>query len=431
MSQFKQGSLSQSIPVATSIPYIIWGFCACFFLLEYVVRVAPSVMEAQLRTDFAIDAFTIGFFASFFYWPYIAMQLPVGVLVDRFGPQKLLTAMAFLCGGACMLFAFSHHFWLASLARVLMGFSAAFAFVGTLKMVLIWFPLRLFPLFASLTQALGMLGAIIGEAPMSWLLQFYSWRQAMLFCAGLFCVLGFVFILFPKPKSPRESNESSQPSLFEGLKIVLSRKALWINAAYGGFLYATTAAFAEMWGPSFFYHAYHLSHQDASRIVSCIFVGWIIGAPIVGWLANRLPSRSHFCVLSALVCGSTITLALYYHQWTYWQLCSLMVVYGFFNAALMISYANAGEIEPESASGASIAFANMASVIVGGSLLQPIIGRLLDSQWTGELDALGDRVYTLTAMHQSFWVLPLCFCLAFVLAFFVPEKQLWKSHHRH
>lgn len=419
--------VSQSIELKS---ILIWIICACFFLLEYVVRVAPSVMESQLRMDFSVDAFAIGTFASLFYWPYISMQLPVGAMVDRFGPQRLLLVMAFLCGLACVLFAQAESFWLASCARVLMGFSAAFAFVGTLKMVLIWFPMAYFPLFASLTQALGMLGAIVGEAPMSWLLQFYTWRQAMLFCAAMFVLLGFSFLLFPKESLSTKGMKHKTPNIFEGLKVVLCRPSLWFNAAFGGFLYASTAAFAEMWGPSFFHYAYGLSAHDASQVVVCIFVGWIIGAPVVGWLANRLPSRSHYCALSALVCGMTLGLVLYFHQWQYWHLCVLMLIYGFFNASLMLAYANAGEIKPESASGASMAFANMASVLVGGSLLQPVIGRLLDAHWSGEVDLLGDRVYSLSAMHNSFWVLPLCFVIAFVLAFFVPERRRWESHSR-
>ena len=426
-------SLCVGSKAKVSLPALfIWLTCSSFFLLEYVVRVSPSVMEPQLMHDFGVDALAMGSFAGLFYLPYIAMQLPVGILVDRYGPRQLLFLMSLLCAFVCVVFAGAHNFWVASITRVLIGFSAAFAFVGTLKMVLIWFPMERFALFASLTQALGMLGAIVGEAPMTLLLEHYTWRQTTLMCAGLFVVLAFFFWKMPrqKPSQVKDSQQDASLPIYEGLKIVLSRKKMWINAAFGGFLYASTAAFAEMWGPNFFKHAYHLSDAQAAHAVSCIFVGWIIGAPVSGWLANKVPSRARLGALCAMVCGIVLAQVLYGGgHYVYWQVCLLMMVYGLFNSALMLAYANAGEISPQSVSGVSLAFSNMASVLIGGCCLQPFIGGLLDRYWSGELDELGQRIYSLEAMHQIFWILPACCAVAFVLAWFIPNHKRWEEHH--
>ncbi len=174
-------------------PWIIWALGACFFLAEYFARVSPGVMLPNLMRSYHVDALALGTLSACFYLAYIPMQLPVGMLVDRFGPHRLLTTMAILCGLACLLFGLTTKFHLAQIARFLMGFSASFAFVGTLKLASMWFPAKRFGLLAGLTQALGMLGAVIGEAPTAIAVQHIGWRGTMFIMAAVIIVLG-VFI---------------------------------------------------------------------------------------------------------------------------------------------------------------------------------------------------------------------------------------------
>src|SRR3989338_3340653 len=139
-------------------PWVVWALAASFFLFEYVTRVAPSVMANQLMQEFHVYALGLGALSAFFYYPYIVMQVPVGMLVDRFGPRRLLTVMVLMCALSNFIFGIAHNIWMADLGRFLMGFSSAFAFVSCLKLATSWFyPIR-FPLLAGITQALGMVG---------------------------------------------------------------------------------------------------------------------------------------------------------------------------------------------------------------------------------------------------------------------------------
>src|SRR5688572_11451641 len=142
---------------AKSYPWIVWGLAAAFFFSEYFARVAPGVMVPDLMRDFKVTALTLGSLSAFFYYAYVGMQVPVGILVDRFGPHRLLTVATVLCSAGCLLFASAQSVSLAEAGRFLMGFGASFAFVGTLKLAAVWFPASQFGLLAGLTQALGML----------------------------------------------------------------------------------------------------------------------------------------------------------------------------------------------------------------------------------------------------------------------------------
>lgn len=171
-------------------PWLIWALGAAFFFSEYFARVAPSVMVPELMQSFHVKALSLGALSAFFYYAYVAMQIPVGALVDRYGSHRLLTVAAALCGISCLLFSMAQTLLIAELGRLLMGFSAAFAFVGALKLATVWFPASRFGLLSGLTQALGMAGAAVGEGPISVSVAAIGWRPTMLSMGIFFVVFG-------------------------------------------------------------------------------------------------------------------------------------------------------------------------------------------------------------------------------------------------
>ena len=191
--------------------WLVWVLGAAFFFSEYFARVGPSVMTTALMRDFNVGAFALGSLSAFFYYPYIVMQIPVGGFVDRFGPHRLMTAMALICGLSCFAFAYSTHLWQAELARVFMGLSAAFAFVGTLKIATIWFPIEKLGLLAGFTQGLGMLGAAVGEGPFSYLVHHIGWRITMQLIAVILMVLGVLIALFVREPYGSQSLKDCHP----------------------------------------------------------------------------------------------------------------------------------------------------------------------------------------------------------------------------
>ena len=134
-----------------------------FSFLNILGRVAPGVVVPELSQEFHVSALMLGALSSMFLWPYIIMQMPVGMLVDRYGPHKLLTVTAALTGFGCIAFALAHGLFVAQLGRFLMGFGASFAFVGALKLATMWFCPTRFGLLAGFTQALGMLECCFGR----------------------------------------------------------------------------------------------------------------------------------------------------------------------------------------------------------------------------------------------------------------------------
>ena len=176
------------------LAWVIWGLAAAFYFSDYMARVAVGVMHRDLQIDFNLNEAQFGILSASFYVPYILMQIPVGLMVDRISIRWVLTAMSLLTALGCCVFGLADGLGMASVGRMLLGFAAAFAFISTLRLATSWFPPQMIGLLAGLTQAVGMLGAASGQAPVSFLVESIGWRHAMLAIALLFIVLAVLFL---------------------------------------------------------------------------------------------------------------------------------------------------------------------------------------------------------------------------------------------
>jgi MFS family permease len=404
-------------------PWLVWGLAASAFFIEYFARVAPGVMIDSLMRDFKVQALALGSLSAFFYYAYVGMQIPVGMLVDRFSLRCLLTSMIFICGLGCLIFASTSHLGIAALARLMMGFGAAFAFVSALKVAAVWFPAHQFGLLAGLTQALGMLGAAVGQMPMAYLAVHLGWRQTLFLIAGLMIFLSVLVAILVrdrvKPLTPSSAKKSLMHSPYSGLMEVLRNPQSWWNALFAGLLFAPTAALAELWGVKFFRQTYHLSNEIAAMGVGLIFMGWTLGGPLTGWISDRIKRRKIILILSACFSLLFASLFILLPNLPLSILFGLLFLYGLANTGVATAYAVASEINPQAIAGTSVAFANMASVIIGAGF-QPLIGWLLEKKWDGSV-VDGLAFYSNADFRSALLILLLSLLLAVLVACGIKE----------
>ena len=417
MSHYKTDNNNYKLGYA----WLVWGIAAAFFFTDYLARVAPGVMHRFLQIDFNINEAGFGILTASFYIPYILMQIPVGLMVDRFSIRWLLTIMSLVTALGCCVFGLADGLFVAAIGRMLIGLSAAFAFVCALRLATSWFPPVMLGLLAGLTQALGMLGAATGEAPISLLVSFVGWRHSMLVVAFIFIVLAWLMYQFIQD-TPNKSHTKAQAedpvTILESLKTILTSKQAWINALYAGFLFGPTAVIGEAIGPAYLQFGRGFNAHAAAFATGLIFIGWGIGGPLTGWLSDKMGRRKPFMIGTA-ICGVTLTsIFIFIPDFTQTQAYLLFFVFGLTNTGVAIAYAVSTEIHKPKVIGTSIAFTNMISIFVGASL-QPFVGFLVDL-------VAGERGYNLELLKLSDFqyglqILPICSLIALVLALFVKE----------
>lgn len=416
------------------VAWCVWLFGALFFFFEYIIRLSPSIMVQDLLHDFNTTAFGLGALSMSFHYAYLGMQLPVGIMIDRYGPHRLLTFMCILSALGALLFAYAPNIWIAQVARFILGFGTAFAFVGTLKLCSSWFPIQRFAMLAGLTQAIGMLGAFVGEGPMSYVVASIGWRPYIVICGLCFVVLALLIGLIVRdhPQDAKSKEEHAHHedghSLLRGLKVVIKNPLTWVFSIYGGLLYAPTTAFAELWGATYLETVFHIDHHYAATLVSLMFLGWFLGAPLIGWVAQRVKKQKNIMTGSAIAGLLIMSCFVFLPEIPKPLLPVLAFLYGLTNTGLILAYAAAGFVNPKKYTGTALAFANISSVIVG-VFLQPIIGKVLDLTWNGQLSAEGHRIFDPFYFRISMVSLPICFLVAAIIsAVYIKEKNI--SHHQ-
>lgn len=401
--------------------WLVWGLAATFYFSDYLARVAPGVMHRYLQIDFGINEAGFGILTASFYVPYILMQIPVGLTVDRLSIRGLLTTMSVITAIGCCIFGFANGLLIGSIGRMLIGFSAAFAFVCSLRLATSWFPPTMLGLLAGLTQSLGMLGAAAGEAPVSLLVSTVGWRNSMLIIAVLFIALAGLLYRFVQDTPYKQCNEEhliNRHSILHSLKIILSSKQSWLNALYAGFLFGPTAVIGEAIGPAYLQFGRGLGVHASAFATGLIFIGWGIGGPLSGWLSDRIGRRKPFMILSALF-GLIFTSLMVFSPTLNQNFAYLLFfLFGLTNTGVAIAYAVSTELHDRNVVGISIAFTNMISILIGASL-QPIVGYMVDV-------VSGDRAYHVESLMLSDFqsglkLLPFCSLIALILTFTVKE----------
>lgn len=410
---------------------------ALFYSYEYFLRICPSVMEDALRSHFGLSATSFGLLSAFYYYAYVPLQLPVGILLDRYGPRLLLTLACALCVIGTFLFTDTHFFWVSATGRFLTGFGSAFAFVGVLKLATIWLPENRLAMVAGLTSALGTVGAMLGDNILGSLVEKLGWVQTMHYAAYFGIILCVFLWMFIKDKRHDRSH-----SLLEGhgtvttfrksmidLSIIARTKQVWINGLYGCLVYLPTTVFGELWGIPYLMHSHGLSQEAAGMANSLLFFGFMTGAPLMGFISDQLRRRKPPMFIGALGAGIIMSLILYIHGLTAIQINILMFLLGLFYSAQCIVFAVGRESSPSEAAATAIAMTNML-VMLGAMLLQPLVGRLLD--WSLLMHQgvqaiphsnreLVRQLYTAADYQFAMSIIPIGIFTAAILVLFIKE----------
>jgi MFS family permease len=414
--------------------WFICGVGALFYAYEYLLRIAPSAMEDALRLHFNLTATGFGFLSAVYYYAYVPMQLPVGILMDRYGPRRLLTFACFMCVIGTYLFTDTTSAQVSAIGRFLVGAGSAFAFVGVLKLATMWLPENKLAMVAGLTSALGTIGAMVGDNLLVSWVNHSGWQNAMNTTA-LFGILLCAVIWYGITDHPRHvfSGPESETldKKFKDLKLIITNKQIWINGFYGCMVYLPTTVFAELWGIPYLRHAHHLTEAQAAFANSLLFFGFMIGAPTMGTISDTIRLRKLPMIVGASGAAILISIILYTDNLSLSQLNILVFCLGLFYSAQTIVFAVGRELSPAKAAGTAIALTNMI-VMIGAMVLQPLVGRLLDLslKYHHALD-----IPKGTNIHEVHWlysaadyrlamtIIPIGIVLAIISTFFIRETH--------
>ncbi|PIS01035.1 MAG: hypothetical protein COT84_04325 [Chlamydiae bacterium CG10_big_fil_rev_8_21_14_0_10_35_9] len=410
--------------------WIIWFLAVAFYYYEFLLRVFPSVMVQELMEAFSISALMIGNLSAFYFYAYAPMQLPVGILTDRYGARNLLTFASLGCGLATIMFAFTHNIWVAQIARFIIGAGSAFGFVGMIYISSHWFSRKKLALLIGVGNSLGMLGAVSGQGPLRELIDVFQWRDTLFYFGVAGLVLGaLIYFLVkndpPKTKKQKKETHENLKDIIKGFIIVCKNPQTWVIALAAFFFYTVTTSFAALWSVPYIRTVYQVDDATAGYAGSMVFLGWIVGGPIIGYFSDKLKRRKPFLLVSTIAAAIMFISILFFTKSLAWAFVELFVL-GLFLSAQLLTYSLAIESNPATVKGTAVALTNFI-VFFEGSLMQPFVGYLLDLNWSGEMKD-GIPLYDKGDFQLALSSFIVMLLVAFIFALFIKRPKPNRIH---
>jgi MFS family permease len=414
------------------LAWTVWGLGALLYLFAFYQRVAPAVMTDQLMADFAIGGAALGNLSAFYFYAYVAMQIPTGVMADRWGPRRVLAAGAGVAAVGSLLFALAPTFAWAGVGRLLVGASVAVAFVSTLKLASHWFAPRQYALASGMALFFGVTGGVMAGVPLRLLVENFGWRMVM-GSAGIFALLlgAAIWLLVRNDPSERGFRSHHQGTaaggahldrtpILVGLLEVLGFRNTWLLMLAPIGFSGAVLTFGGLWGVPWLRQVHGLDPKSAAAVTSTLLAAWALGGPLLGSWSERMGRRKPLYLISGTVAAAGWA-AVIFLPLPLWLMVPLLVVIGFASGNIIIGFAWAKESLPLRLMGTASGVVNMGP-LMGGMFLQPGVGWLLDRGWSGA-EANGARLYDASAWQSGFGLMFVAVIVALALVPFARESH--------
>ncbi len=411
-----------------STAYFIFLLASAFYLYEFILQVAPGVMAAPMMQAFNVSATGYGMISAFYFYAYAPMQLPAGVLFDRYGPRKLMTTAILLCATGSIFFALTTSIFAAAAGRFMIGFGSAFSFIGALVLLSRWFPPTYFAILAGIAQFMSSLGAIFGERPLAMLIHAFGWRNASFILGGIGFILATLFWCFIQDYPDRPTQAVPDERLrdeWKRLKAVCGKKYTWITGGYACSIWTPIAVFSGLWGIPYLQTKLHVSLLTASSLCSITWLAIGFGSPTFGWLSDKFQSRRLILGTAGFLGFISTICILYLPNLSTTGMAFMLLLLGLGASGQTVSFAVVKDNNDPNLVGTACGFNNL-SVVIGAAVFQPLVGLMLHH--LGEATMVGEvSVYSVLDYQKALFIMPLSYLINLCLVLFV----LKESHPEH
>jgi len=364
-------------------------FATVLFAYGLIVsqRTAPGLISDQLMKDFSLTASTIGLLTSIQFFAYAGLQIPIGILSDRFGPNFFLVIGALLNGIGTLIYSVAPNEYVLLFARFLAGIGDATIWVNLVLILSQWFKAKEFVGLLGVVSMVASLGSLSATVPFSLWISNAGWRIPFLSIAIILVVSSFLLytVLVSKPRQlfiddakRKKSSLKERESVWKILRRMLSTRQAWATFLCHFGVVGTYVGFIGSWGVPYGIHVFDLSRSVASQLIMYGLFGAIIGGPLISWISSRLDAiKKIYLIIHLIVLLSWIALFLSGVKPPFIFVVVLLFIIGFGNGASSLTFAVVRKSFPIEEVGVISGFANMGGFL--SAVLLPIIfGKVLD-----------------------------------------------------
>ncbi|PIE53967.1 MAG: MFS transporter [Dethiosulfovibrio peptidovorans] len=370
--------------------WFVWSSMVLAYMVVFFHRLAAGVVRSQLTDTFDLSPSSFASISAAYFFAYMIMQIPVGLLADSLGARFTVSVGMVLAGAGSILFGLAPSPSWLFLGRFIVGVGVSTVFVSILKIQSQWFREREFGTMSGLTALVGNLGGVLAQTPLAILVGLFSWRASFMSigtATGLIAVMCWTVIRnTPQDKGFPPINEalsSSSPlppvPLRTSLKRVAFNWRIWPLFVFSGCFSGVYLTISGTWGTPYLQDVYAMTIEEAASVVSYTIYGTIMGSLIMGNLSDRIGLRKTplviMNVLATMVWSATVLL---------WKsappvsiLRPLFFLLGFLTTSYVLSWGVIKEINDPRSTGVAIALANTGSFL-GSAMITSLMGTAVE-----------------------------------------------------
>jgi len=400
--------------------WAIYLICICCYMLSMFYRVSVTVISPQLAEDLRLSVSQLSDLSAAFFYAFAAAQIPLGLLLDRWGTRRIMTLFNLAAVAGALTFALAQGGAMATVGRVLLGLGMSGNMIGAMMLIVAWFPPRRFATLTGAIVGVSTAGQFMAATPLVYISQAMGWRGAFIAVAALNALVIAVFYWVvrdtpPGVELPRSANENP----FKGLGQLFRHHYYWIISLSTFFRYGCLMALQGLWAGPYLMNGLGLSQIQAGNILLFITIGYMIGLPLWGRISDEVLGTRKWVVLPALFIWALLILSLGLMQgMPVWVLCALFLGLGLMSAPGQVMYPHIKELLPDHLAARALTGINLYTMLGAAGLMQ-IAGFLVE----------GDP----SSMHgiDGYWPVWLFMagglCLAGVLYCFIPDSKAMRD----
>lgn len=406
--------------------YLAWLAIAMFYFYQYILRVTPGVFVDELRLTFHITAEQFATFGALYLIAYGLLQIPMGILIDRYGVKKISLYSIALCILGSLLFGLTKHFWVAQLSRLIIGVGSAPAFMCALKYIADHFPPGRRGFLMGATLALGTIGAVYSGKSLKLIGNSTEWKDILAISAGIGAIVYLSITLIVKDENSdpyAQLNRKNIKDMFYSIIQIIKNHHIVLYSLMAIGLYTPLSALADLWGTAFLKQKYGISTTTAAETTMLMYIGLTAGSLTLPWLAEKYNKLNFAIFLSSFGILTTFGYLIYGPILDLLQLQVLLFVLGVFCGAEMMCFTGALYYSNRTNSGEIIGVVNTFNML-GGAFLQQLIGWYLDVLWSGQHDSSGLRAYSTENFEAALTPLTIVILICCILSLTLLGKKV-------
>lgn len=399
-------------------PYLNYGVAICCFMVHLTIQFSSGMIAGQLSVDFDLDAVSVAIMMGMVFYPNIMLQIPAGMVTDRFGARKVLTTGALVCAIGAYGFANATGFYQACLFRACMGAGLSFAFVSMAYLMANWMPRDSFSMAFAIAEMLSLTFTIFAMRYLAITLPNGSWRDFITLLMYVAIGLAFLvaFLVRDKPDYLEDSQQSlSFDDLFVQLKLFILDSKMWANGIYAGLLFSCLTCFVAQWGPNFLSQATAMNLDEAASMCAMITFGLIVSCPLLSWVLPKIENIHMVLSLCALMTSISLSFVVMFPMMDLWVMRVCLFLVGFCSVGYLVPFTIAHYYVRPGSKSTAIGFINMLATVFG-PLLSFVIAVIMKHNSVGS-------DYSLSDFQLAMYLLPAMMFFASIICFFMPKTH--------